>query len=357
MTETEGKVYDFDVALSFAGEDRQYVDDVASGLKVAGIRVFLDSDYLADTWGEDLVEFFEGVYRIRSRFAILFLSRHYAEKMWPREERRNALARAVEQRGAYVLPVRLDDTEIPGLRPTVGYLDTRRIGIEGLVTAFLAKLAGRSGGPGWSGDRAPRTTRDLAQVLAERPTGWEYLYFAGLLHTEREAFEDKYRDHEAHYGPPSGERVNDHDAIAYLRRALDDISLLVRTLSALMDPAVQERAFGAPGVAGDPERIRHLATRWTAVYGGLLAWSARLRGASKTAECEPAFEMLARFADFPLNQYREFMDRLLQEVDRLPHRIAAKGKIHVELTLVLTIDEELSAQLTQELARLAANLA
>jgi hypothetical protein len=204
VKETDGGSYDFDVALSFAGEDREYVGDVASALKAAGVTVFLDSDYLADMWGEDLVEFFEGVYRIRSRFAILFLSRHYAEKMWPREERRNALARAIEQRGAYMLPVRLDDTEIPGLRPTVGYLDTRRIGIEGLVTAFLAKLAGRSGGSGWSGDRAPRTTRELAQVLAERPSGWEYLYFAGLLHTERAALEDKYRDHEIGYAQPSG---------------------------------------------------------------------------------------------------------------------------------------------------------
>jgi hypothetical protein len=131
MGRPDGNPYDFDVALSFVGEEREYVEDVASALKAAGVTVFLDSDYLADTWGEDLVEFFEGNYRVRSRFAMLFLSRHYAENMWPREERRNALARAIEQRGAYVLPVRLDGTEIPGLRPTVGYLDTRRIGIEG----------------------------------------------------------------------------------------------------------------------------------------------------------------------------------------------------------------------------------
>lgn len=89
MTDTE---YEFDAALSFAGEDRQYVEDVAAALKAAGItKLFLDSDYLAESWGEDLVEYFDGVFRKRSRYAILFVSRHYAEKEWPRQERRSAL--------------------------------------------------------------------------------------------------------------------------------------------------------------------------------------------------------------------------------------------------------------------------
>jgi len=96
---------EFDVALSFAGEEREYVEDVADALKAAGVKVFLDSDYLADTWGEDLVEYFDAIYRTRSRYAVLFISRHYAEKAWPRAERRSALARALEQRSPYVLPV------------------------------------------------------------------------------------------------------------------------------------------------------------------------------------------------------------------------------------------------------------
>jgi hypothetical protein len=41
----------------------------------------------------------------------------------------------------YILPVRLDDTEIPGLTPTIGYLDFYKIGHEGLVKATLEKLS------------------------------------------------------------------------------------------------------------------------------------------------------------------------------------------------------------------------
>lgn len=53
MTENE-PVFDYDVALSFAGEDRGYVQQVADALRRAGIRVFYDVFALVDTWGADL---------------------------------------------------------------------------------------------------------------------------------------------------------------------------------------------------------------------------------------------------------------------------------------------------------------
>ncbi len=64
MEANESSSYHFDVALSFAGEDRSYVEQVATALKAAGIVVFYDADYKADTWGEDLVEYFDEVYRL-----------------------------------------------------------------------------------------------------------------------------------------------------------------------------------------------------------------------------------------------------------------------------------------------------
>ena len=128
MTEaSEEPIYQFDVAVSLAGEDRELVEEIVSRLKVAGIRVFYDTDYRADMWGEDLVEYLDQIYRLKARYVIMFISRFYAEKMWTRHERRSALARALEQRSAYILPVRLDSTALDGLPPTVGYLDARLV--------------------------------------------------------------------------------------------------------------------------------------------------------------------------------------------------------------------------------------
>src|SRR5207245_1386371 len=96
---------------------------VAEFLEKHGVIVFYDQYEQATLWGKDLAEHFDGVYRKQGRFCIMFISRHYADKMWTRHERRSALARALEERTEYVLPARFDDTEIPGLRPTIRYQD------------------------------------------------------------------------------------------------------------------------------------------------------------------------------------------------------------------------------------------
>jgi hypothetical protein len=131
----------FDVCLSFAGEQRDYVERIAEALKNAGLRVFhdQDKDIAARLWGRDLGETLDYVYREGSRFCLMFISADYAEKAWTRHERRSALARAVEQ-DEYVLPARFDDTELPGFRPTIGYVDLREIAPATLVEFVLTKF-------------------------------------------------------------------------------------------------------------------------------------------------------------------------------------------------------------------------
>ena len=130
----------YDIVLSFAGEDRDYVERVAEFLNGKGVVVFYDRYEEATLWGKDLAEHLESVYRQQARFCIMFISRHYADKVWTRHERRAALARAMAERSEYVLPARFDDTEIPGLSPTVGYKDLKDTTPEGLGELILQKL-------------------------------------------------------------------------------------------------------------------------------------------------------------------------------------------------------------------------
>lgn len=135
----------FDVCLSFAGEQRDYVERIAQELKAAGLRVFYDQDedIAALVWGRDLGELLDYVYRQGSRFCVMFISSDYADKAWTTHERRSALARAVEEEG-YVLPARFDDTELPGLRPTVAYLDLRETAPATLVEFITKRLRSTS---------------------------------------------------------------------------------------------------------------------------------------------------------------------------------------------------------------------
>ncbi len=130
----------YDVCLSFAGEQRDYVEEVAERLRERGVRVFYDKFEQATLWGKDLYEHLDWVYRKSARYCVLFASSEYATKMWTGHERRSAQARAVEENEEYILPTRFDDTEIPGLPPTVGYQDLRKVRPTQLAELIQEKL-------------------------------------------------------------------------------------------------------------------------------------------------------------------------------------------------------------------------
>jgi hypothetical protein len=114
--------FQYDVALSYAGEDRAYVEQVAQHLEARGVRVFYDKFEEAKLWGRDLYVFFTEVFQNQARFTVMFVSKHYAAKAWTTHERKAAQARAFKESIEYILPARFDDTEIPGILPTTGYI-------------------------------------------------------------------------------------------------------------------------------------------------------------------------------------------------------------------------------------------
>ena len=129
-----------DIAVSFAGEQRDYVQAVVRGVG-DDVKVFYDEDEKAKLWGENLVDLLTDLYQHKARYVVMFVSAAYATKMWPNLERQSAMATATQQRSAYILPVRMDDTELPGLLPTVGHLDARHEGLDGIVRIIREKLA------------------------------------------------------------------------------------------------------------------------------------------------------------------------------------------------------------------------
>jgi len=130
----------YDIALSFAGENRAIVENYAILLTQKKVVVFYDKNEQADLWGKDLYEKLDEIYRKQAKFCVIFISEHYAQKLWTTHERKSAQARAFVENREYILPVKLDDTELPGLRETVGYIDLRKMSISDLVHLTLQKL-------------------------------------------------------------------------------------------------------------------------------------------------------------------------------------------------------------------------
>lgn len=132
--------FEYDVALSFAGEDRAVAEELRNLLTQRGIRVFYDQDAQASLWGKDLYQHLQTIYRDKAAFCVVLISQHYVQKHWTRHELQQAQARAFAADQEYILPLRLDDTPVPGINPTTGYLDLRKLGLANVALLVCQKV-------------------------------------------------------------------------------------------------------------------------------------------------------------------------------------------------------------------------
>jgi hypothetical protein len=130
----------WDVALSFATEQRDYVERVAQALRAGGIRCFYDADQQVELWGKNLAEALTAIYCEQAVVVVVFISAQYKDRDWTRFERQAVINRAVKERREYVLPVRFDDTEISGLLSGLGEIDLRHLPPEAFATLIKDKL-------------------------------------------------------------------------------------------------------------------------------------------------------------------------------------------------------------------------
>lgn len=132
--------FEYDIALSFAGEDRAIARQIASALQLKGVRVFIDEFERTQLWGKDLSDELRSRYGAKTRYVVLLVSVHYAIKDWTDFEFAIARKEAIRRTKEFILPVRLDDTPLPGLRSSIAYLSLKELGVGGIVDEILRKL-------------------------------------------------------------------------------------------------------------------------------------------------------------------------------------------------------------------------
>ena len=134
------ETYEYDIAISFAGKDRSYAEALADVLGNRGVHVFYDKYEKAVLWGKDLYTHLSDLYQNKARYCVMFFSQHYIAKIWTKHELRAAQARALNENREYILPIRLDNSEIPGILKTTAYLNWHEETSESVAEAILEKL-------------------------------------------------------------------------------------------------------------------------------------------------------------------------------------------------------------------------
>jgi len=102
----------FDLAFSFAGEDREYVEAVKNACVKLGLSVYYDKDRKIDQWGKSFIGEQRKVYSgYKTRHFVPFISEYYFAKPIPTDEFRSALMESTK-RSQYILPVKLDGSKV-----------------------------------------------------------------------------------------------------------------------------------------------------------------------------------------------------------------------------------------------------
>ena len=120
-------MYEYDFAISYAGEDRLIAEDICNKIKEhVDYSVFLAEKEKHQFIGKDGERFFEELFS-RSKQVIVIISKYYKQKKWPRFEWDIILERSAENR---FIPIRLGDTKIIGLPSNIVYMPYKNNGIE-----------------------------------------------------------------------------------------------------------------------------------------------------------------------------------------------------------------------------------
>lgn len=351
----------YDVCLSFAGEQRQYVERVAERLREQ-VSVFYDEYETVALWGRNLYEHLDEVYRERARYCVVFISEDYARKVWTNHERQSAQARALMENREYILPVRFDDSEIPGILPTIGYVDLRQRTPGQLADLILEKI-GASPKNSRLSSVTPvdvLSTTHRPTLISQRPSGWEYMLFGSHLEEGQTKLAPKQRDHFLRYARRTDEIVNLDEVTAHVSRAIGEARFICADLMKVFTPEAQEWAFGSPGEAGDPENIAHLASIFTKAHEDLLDWAARLRGTTVPPEIAKAVEFSARLVDDPIRQISDFVVAACAQMRQIPSLLADRNEddppIELFSELVLTVSDDVVENIDAELDQVIKNL-
>ncbi|WP_287600140.1 TIR domain-containing protein [Thiothrix sp.] len=249
----------FQVALSFPGEHRDYVSQVADGLALAlgRDRVFYDRWYTAELAQVDMDVLLQSFYHEHAELIVPFLCVDYERKEWCGLEWRAIKDLIKQKQHQEIMPMRFDNTPIPGFYGTDGYVDLNDHTPAEIVQLILQRLEINRGRVDCRSDFSP--TIGLKPDLQSTPT----------IHSDRlPTVKGGFFGREAELkllNDAWHDKENPHPNPSPRGRGAEETRII---------------QFIAPGGTGKTKLLRHWIDH-TAGIDALIAWSFYSQGASE----------------------------------------------------------------------------
>ena len=134
--------HQFDVSLSFPGEVRTVVEQVAQELeaRIGPNSYFYDSNYVSQLAQPSLDILLQDIYRNRSKLIVVFLGANYQKKDWCGIEFRAIREIIMARENSRIMFVRTDDGAVDGVFKTDGYVDVRKFSPAQIADFIVERL-------------------------------------------------------------------------------------------------------------------------------------------------------------------------------------------------------------------------
>ena len=151
----------YDLAFSFAGEHRDYVEQTKNACERLGLKVFYDRDKNNEWWGKNFIAEQRRIYGALTRYFVPFISTEYLAKPIPFDEFQAAMMTAVKRGDGYILPVLIGDVQVPPelIHPHIHYLRTEHYSPADLAYEMQQRVG--------SASDARQQRRDIGEVVQE----------------------------------------------------------------------------------------------------------------------------------------------------------------------------------------------
>lgn len=117
----------YDIAVSYASEQKNFVSRVVRILEQEGLHVFYAPDREADLTGHDMIGVFYNVYRYQSLYVACFISEAYLNKDITMHEAKTALVRERHEKRGCMIPISFEGAQIPDMNPDIISLNADKL--------------------------------------------------------------------------------------------------------------------------------------------------------------------------------------------------------------------------------------
>lgn len=245
--------------------------------------------------------------------------------------------------GKQIIPVLIDDAEMPRAidfpphLAQIAMLNAAKLRHENFQSdchALADKLSlilaqsGRRGATRRELEAFKSESTRAQRLVAERPPGWEYLLTAELFTNYLKEPLRRMSDMSAgFYSIPKTSLRDDEASIEFLQQKLNAGSGMIDPLQKVMTTELT-RAWGEPGIPGDPCEILHVYKLIERAAQVMVDWEHDLRSYTVTDRLKPSHDLLHGILARQLNKMKAFPSTLVDAVDLAIARPNEKHEVY-----------------------------